>query len=98
MKMAKPRKHPKMKEVIIEITDVHGKGKCSRGHQVGEIFEYPEDRAKMCPSALSVIRPYILVLAYGGSNIYNKDNPDSFSVSCPDAKHPVVYEITRKSN
>ena len=96
--MTKPGDSPKLPEVLIEIVDIHGNGKCSRGHKIGEIFKYPEDRAKMCPSALSVIRPYILILFYGGSNIYDKDEPDSFSLSCPDAKHPVVYKITRKSD
>ncbi|MHA2031532.1 MAG: TIGR04076 family protein [Candidatus Kariarchaeaceae archaeon] len=87
---------PEFPEITIEITNILGEGPCSRGHNIGEIFSYPKDRDKMCPSALSILRPYILVLAYGGNNIYTPDNPNTFSLSCPDPSHPVVYKLTRK--
>ncbi|MFQ5981132.1 MAG: TIGR04076 family protein [Candidatus Heimdallarchaeota archaeon] len=82
-----------MPKIEIEITNIFGEGICSQGFKVGDSFTYPDDRGTICPSALAVIRPYMLVLAYGGS--LNPDDPDSISVSCPDAKHPVVYKIKR---
>ena len=87
---------PQLPNIEIEIINIHGIGKCSRGFEIGDKFQYPKDRDKMCPSALSVLRPYLLILAYGGNNIYNPAEPNVFSLSCPDAIHPVVYKITRK--
>ncbi|MHA2371176.1 MAG: TIGR04076 family protein [Candidatus Hodarchaeales archaeon] len=80
-------------KIEIKITKIYGEEICSRGFEVGDSFVYPDDRATICPAALSVIRPYMLVLSYGGS--MDPDDPDSVSVSCPDAKHPVVYQIRR---
>jgi uncharacterized repeat protein (TIGR04076 family) len=80
-------------KIEIKITKIYGEEICSRGFVVGDSFVYPDDRATICPAALSVIRPYMLVLYYGGS--MNPDDPDSVSVSCPDANHPVVYEIKK---
>ncbi len=87
---------PKLSEITIEITNILGEGSCSRGHNISEIFDYPKDRDKMCPSALSILRPYLLVLAYGGNNIYTQETPNTFSLSCSDPSHPVVYKLTRK--
>ena len=87
---------PQLPNIEIEIINIHGIGKCSRGFEIGDKFQYPKDRDKMCPSALSVLRPYLLILAYGGNNIYNPAESNVFSLSCPDAIHPVVYKITRK--
>ena len=89
--------NPELSEVIIEIINILGEGSCSRGHKTGEIFDYPKDRDKICPSALSILRPYILVLAYGGNNIYDQKNSNTFSFSCPDPSHPVVYKLIRKN-
>lgn len=87
---------PELSEIIIEIVNILGEGPCSREHNIGEIFAYPKDRDKMCPSALSILRPYLLVLAYGGNNIYTPETPNTFSLSCSDPSHPVVYKLTRK--
>ncbi|WP_455143817.1 TIGR04076 family protein [Candidatus Hodarchaeum mangrovi] len=89
---------PKVPQITIKITNIHNNGKCSRGFQIGNVFQYPKDRNKMCPSALSVLHPYLLVLAYGGKNIYDPQDPNTFSISCPDAIHPVVYKMTRSEN
>jgi uncharacterized repeat protein (TIGR04076 family) len=89
---------PQLPNIEIEIINIHGSGKCSRGFKIGDIFQYPKDRDKMCPSALSVLRPYLLILAYGGENIYNLDEPNTFSISCPDAIHPVAYKMTSEKS
>ena len=39
-------KRPKIK---ITITDRRGKMGCHRGHHVGEVFDYDEDRGKIAP-------------------------------------------------
>jgi len=57
-------KRPKIK---ITITDRRGKMGCHRGHHVGEVFDYDEDRGKICPMAMHCAFPYIDILRYGGS-------------------------------
>ena len=96
--MSNQKEIPQLPNIEIEIINIHGNGKCSRGFNIGDIFQYPKDRDKMCPSALSVLRPYVLILAYGGKNIYNPDEPNTFSISCPDTIHPVSYKITREKS
>jgi uncharacterized repeat protein (TIGR04076 family) len=34
-------------KVSIEIVDILEEGDCPAGHQIGEKFEYPEDRGKL---------------------------------------------------
>jgi uncharacterized repeat protein (TIGR04076 family) len=82
-------------DIAIEVVDILLEGKCSRGHKVGETFNYAEDRGKMCPAALSVLYPYILGLQSGSNFPWEEENPDSITLCCPDYKHPVVYKITR---
>ena len=48
-------KRPKIK---ITITDRRGKMGCHRGHHVGEVFDYDEDRGKICPMAMHCAFPY----------------------------------------
>ncbi len=93
--MSEPRESPVLPKIRVEIVNILGGGECSRGHQVGDVFQYPRDRGKMCPSALQVLHPYLMILTFGGSNIYRPEDPNSFSVSCPDSTHPVVYKLTR---
>jgi uncharacterized repeat protein (TIGR04076 family) len=87
---------PQFPNIEIEIINIHGDGESSHGFNIGDIFQYPKDLDKLCPSTLSVLRPYLSILAYGGNNIYNPDEPNTFSISCPDAIHPVSYKITRE--
>ena len=85
---------PKYK-VSIEIVDILGEGKCPMEHQIGEKFEYPEDRGKICPSAFNSIYPYIRVMDSGGSYPWF-DEPSAHSFCCPDYKRPVVFKISRR--
>lgn len=50
---------PKIK---ITITDRRGKKGCHRGHHVGEVFDFDEDRGKICPMAMHCAFPYIDIL------------------------------------
>ena len=85
---------PKYK-VSAEIVGILEEGKCPAGHQIGEKFEYPEDRGKICAAAFHSIYPYIRVMESGGSFAYF-DEPNAHSVCCPDYKRPVVFKISRK--
>ena len=84
---------PKYK-VTIEIIDILGTGKCSMDQQVGDTFEYPEDRGKMCPSSFYILYPWIQVMGSGGSFFGSEE--DYMTVGCSDYKHQVVYKISRK--
>jgi len=82
-------------EVSIEIVGILEEGKCPIGHQIGEKFEYPEDRGKICPSAFNSIYPYIRVMESGGSYPWF-DEPNAHSFCCSDYKRPVVFKISRR--
>lgn len=81
-------------KVKIRIARILEKGECPLGHKVGEEFVYPDDRGKICASAMHSIFPSIRVLQFGGSFPW-EDDPDRAVVCCPDAKNPVVFELMR---
>ncbi len=81
-------------KIKIEVVDVLNDGKCSMGQEIGAVYNYPEDRGKMCPSSFHSLYPWILVMQSGGSFSW-MDEDDSMKVGCPDYTHQVVYKITR---
>lgn len=81
-------------EIKLEITDILEEGKCPAGHTVGEVFSYPEDRGKICPSAMHSIFPTVRVMQSGGAFSWF-DTPNSHSNCCPDYKRPVIFKISR---
>jgi len=83
-------------KVTIEIVDILEEGKCPAGHQIGEKFEYPEDRGKICAAAYNAIYPNIRILESGGSYPYYEDEGNTHSACCPDYKRPVVFKMTRR--
>lgn len=83
-------------KVTIEIIEIQGDGKCSMEQKVGDTFNYPEDRGKMCPSAFYVLYPWIMVMLSGGSFTEEGDGSDFMTTGCPDYRHQVVYKISRK--
>ena len=87
-------KMPKYK-VKIEVIDILNDGECSMGQKIGDAFEYPEDRGKMCPSSFYVLYPWIMVMLSGGSFAEEGDGSDFMTTGCPDYKHQVVYKISR---
>ena len=82
-------------KVKIEIKDIQNDGECSMGFKIGDVFEYPEDRGKMCPSAFYVLYPWIMVMLSGGSFAEEGDGSDFMTTGCPDYRHQVVYKISR---
>jgi uncharacterized repeat protein (TIGR04076 family) len=82
-------------KVKIEITDILGEGKCSMDQKVGDSYDYPEDRGKMCPSSFYLLYPWIMVMQSGGRFTDEGDGSDYMTVGCSDYRHPVVYKISR---
>jgi uncharacterized repeat protein (TIGR04076 family) len=83
-------------KVIIEIIDILGNGKCSMEQRVGDVFNYPEDRGKMCPSSFYILYPWIMVMQSGGSFTESGDGSDYMTAGCSDYTHQVIYKITRE--
>ena len=87
-------------DIRIEIIKIMEQGDCPRGHKVGDVFKYPEDLGKLCPTAFHVLYPSIEVLRSGGSFFYYTDEDgdgikDTDYSCCPDYKRPVVFKMTR---
>lgn len=78
---------PKIK---ITITDRRGKKGCHRGHHVGEVFDFDEDRGKICPMAMHCAFPYIDILRYGGTIPGQEKGKAEFC--CSDAGTIMVFE------
>ena len=83
-------------KVTIAIVDILEEGKCPAGHKIGEKFEYPEDRGKICAAAYHSIYPYIRILESGGSYPFFEDEGNTHSACCPDYLRPVVFKMTRR--
>ncbi|MFW9990491.1 MAG: TIGR04076 family protein [Candidatus Odinarchaeota archaeon] len=84
-------------KVSIEIVNILESGKCPSGHKVGETFQMPEDRGKICSAAFHAIYPYLTGLQFGASFPWEED-PDNITICCPDYKNPVVFKITRQKS
>ena len=82
-------------KVKIEVIDILGSGNCSMNQKVGDTYNYPEDRGKMCPSSFYVLYPWIMVMLSGGSFADEGDGSDFMTTGCPDYKHQVVFKISR---
>ena len=82
-------------KVKIEVIDIKGEGNCSMGQKVGDSYDYPDDRGKMCPTSFHSLFPWILVMLSGGSFANEGDESDNMTSGCPDHRHQVVYKISR---
>jgi len=81
-------------KVEIEVMDILGTGKCGLGQKIGDKYIYPDDRGKICPTAVHTLYPFIMGLQAGGNFPWDK-NPGESILCCPEYQHPVVYRITR---
>ena len=81
-------------KIEIEVIDILGTGQCSMEQKIGDKYQYPEDRGKMCASSLHILYPWILVMQSGGSFSFFEDG-HSVTLGCADYEHQVVYRITR---
>lgn len=82
-------------KVRIEVIEIQNQGECSIGQKVGDTYDYPEDRSKMCPSSFYILYPWIMVMESGGSFTESGDGSDYMTVGCSDYRHQVVYKISR---
>jgi uncharacterized repeat protein (TIGR04076 family) len=83
------------KKVTIEIVDILLTENCDYGHKIGDNFDYPSERSKICAAAWHSLYPFALTIQNGGSFSWS-DDPDSVTICCPDHKNPVVFKITRE--
>ncbi len=47
-----------------------GSGKCPQSHKVGEVFNYPEDLGKLCPTATHVLYPSTTLTSHVKLNLF----------------------------
>ena len=83
-------------KLTIEVIDILGDGKCSMEQKIGDTYNYPEDRGKMCPSAFHIMYPLILAMQLGATHPSFEDDGNSTTIGCADYRHQVVYKILRK--
>lgn len=81
--------------ILGKIVEIRGTGKCSYGHQVGEVFELKEVGSSICQWAMASIFPFFTVLKFGGRFPWSQD-PDCLRVACPDPDNVVVFELRRE--
>ncbi len=82
------------KKSLIEIINILEAGECPYGHKIGDKFEYPEERGKICAAAFHTLYPYVLGIHIGATFPWEEE--DSVTICCPDYKNPVVFKITRQ--
>ncbi len=74
--------------IKITIVKQLGDVPCHRGHKVGDVFYFDEDRGKLCPMAMHVLFPMIDILRYGGTL-------KSDCYCCPDVNTVNVFKIEK---
>jgi len=82
----------KVRVTIKEVT----KDECPQEFKAGDswLIEDGKTPTGMCASAYNVLAPAIHLFRYGGEYPWG-DNKDVTTVSCPDSKRWVIYEVTR---
>jgi len=87
----------RVRKVRITVTDIMGKGGCSQGHKIGDswLFERNMTPDKLCASAFHAVFPLVKLFFYDG-NIPGRSDDTGTYVSCPDAHHPVVFELKKE--
>lgn len=81
-------KRPKIKITVIERI---GNKKCHHLHNVGDSFDFDNERGKICPLAMHVAFLYIDILRYGGS--LPGENKNEATFCCPDKDTINVFKI-----
>lgn len=74
--------------IKITVVEQIGPRPCHRGHQVGDEFDFDEDRGRLCPLAEHVLFPMVNILRYDGEL-----SADRFC--CPDVGTINVFQIER---
>ena len=83
------------KKTRIRITLVEKKGKkgCSRGHRIGDSWDYDTERGTLCPFVMHTAFVYADILRYGGK--MSEDNPDVARFCCPDPDVLNIFKVER---
>ena len=79
--------------VDITVTDIQGKGTCSLGHTIGDIFHIGD--GKLCPWAQHTLMPFATALRLGGTIPWKETKTDEIEIGCPDPENVVVFKLTR---
>ncbi|MEW6188079.1 MAG: TIGR04076 family protein [Thermodesulfobacteriota bacterium] len=82
-------------KIMGKIVEIRGKGVCSYGHQVEEVFEIKERGSTICQWAMTSMFPFFTALKFGGRFPWSQD-PDRIRISCPDPDNVVVFELWRE--
>ena len=82
-----------MTKIKIEVIKILEAGKCNFGHKIGDTFDYPEEKGKICSAAWHTMYPYLCGLQFGASYPWEED-ANIITLCCPDYKNPVVFKIT----
>ena len=72
--------------IRITLVEQKGESPCHRGHQIGDSFDFDEERGKMCPLAMHALFPMVDILRYGGTL-------PSDRFCCPDVDTINVFKI-----
>lgn len=82
---------------VVTAKVISQEGTCGMGHKVGDKIAFGEKEidGQICIHALYAILPKIFAMMYDARFPWLED-PDVSTSACPDAKNPVVFEISRK--
>ena len=82
---------------VVTAKVINQEGTCGLGHKVGDEVHFTEDgvQGKICIHALYSFLPKVFAMMYDSQFPWLED-PDVSTSACPDAKNPVVFEISRK--
>ena len=83
------------REIVAKV--ISQEGGCAAGHKPGDqvVFNGLTVEGKICIHALYSFLPKVFAMRYGAQFSWLKD-ADISTHACPDAKNPVVFEISRK--
>jgi uncharacterized repeat protein (TIGR04076 family) len=84
------------KVTSVEAKVISLKETCGLGHKVGDVVKFTETgiEGKICIHALYSMIPAVFAMMYEAQFPWLED-PDKKTHACPDAKNPVVFEISR---
>lgn len=82
--------------LAVEAKVLSQKGSCALGHKVGDVVKFTEYgvEGQICIHALYSMLPAVFAMLFDAQFPW-LDNPDVKTHACPDARNPVVFEISR---
>lgn len=81
----------------IDVRIVQIKGKCTKGHKVGDKFSVDTmETGGMCGNLYHTLFPVLMTLEYGGTYPWLK-NSNKLTMNCPDKVNQVTVILERDS-